>query len=175
MKFVYFFIVCLHIHPHTLTSAGQTRSTSLSFGVTFAIVITVIVFVMVVIIIISYAIYTRVRAGRMRNNRRGAAAANPNFPATILSANTLSPNFVYAPLPHELPPSCPDCPTSIDNTDFGGQPQQLHAQQPVSSHEYTQKYPIQQVPYGAPSYPQPTAVSEGATPTAPQLHPESNN
>ena len=162
-------------HTHMRTSAGQTRST-LSFGATFGIAIAVMVFVMAVIIIVSFAIYAclRVHVSRMQNNLRGTAAANSNFPSTILNANASSPNFAYTPLPCELPPSCPDYPTNISNTDFGGQPQ-LQAQQPVSSHECTQKHPIQPVPYGAPSYPQPTAESEGATPTAPQLHPESNN
>ena len=132
----------------------------------------VIIFVMVVLIIISSAIYVQI--SRMQNGRRGTAVTNSNFPATILNVNASSPNFAYASLPHQLPLSCPDCPTNINTSDFGGQPQPP-AQQPASSHEYTQKYPTQQVAYGAPSYPQPTAESEGATPTAPQLHPESNN
>ena len=157
--------------PHTV-SPTRSYFTNLSTGAISGIVVAVvIVFVVLVISIVSCAIHARVQGSRLQNIHRGTAAANSNFPAT-------SSNFAYAPLPQEPPPPYPGSPTDGNNnySDFAAQTQpQLPAQQPASSHDYAQEYPTQQVPYGAPSYPQPTAESEGATDTAPQLHSESDN
>ena len=133
------------------------------------------------------------RGSRLQNLHRRTAAANSNFPATILSSNSAGSNFAYALIPQEPPPPYPGSPTSTDggsnnnNNDFSNfvapqltQPQPQAQQAPVSSHEYPTQ--DQQAPHGtysyAPFYPeQPAATeSEGITSdTTPLLHQESDD
>ena len=155
----------------------------------------VVVFVLLIITTVSCAICAKVRGGRLQNVHRGTAAANSNFPATILTSSGAgsSSNFSYAPIPQEPPPPYPGTPTDGEFSDFVSAPQiqQSQAQQqPVSSssHEHTTHEnppPTTQeaLPYGtstnAPFYPEPLAAEsdhefEGAaetSDTAPLLNP----
>ena len=105
----------------------------------------VIVFVGVIAGIIACA----VRSGRQRNIHRGTAAANSNYPVTILThSNTRSSsNAAYSVIPQEPPPPYPGSPTTYTPGD--GQPQ----------------------PHGTPYYP---PVAESA-PSTSQLSSESDN
>lgn len=154
----------------------------------------VVVFVLLIITTVSCAIRAKVRGGRLQNVYRGTAAANSNFPATILTSSGAgsSSNFAYASIPQEPPPPYPGTPTDGEFSDFVAAPQiqQSQAQQqPVSSsHEHTTHEnppPTTQeaLPYGTstntPFYPEPPAAEcdhefEGAeetSDTAPLLNP----